>query len=369
VRRLLFCFFLLCLIRLTIVALPLCDYRSPQTDLSNLGVSFSYNYHNDPYGVSDQDRNFGQLEVDYSRLFDAPDFGFGVSVKNDMTISVLRLSSYLITAEGDLKRYVAPDAAHFGFAGISGKSAASYDAIRLAASLGIGYGRFADITPLAKAMNIDDYLINRKSITKHLDDLDLEAIAFEIDSIDTYDSFADLLTVVQEIIEESGLAKTGGLDALDIYEIGRIIADDDHPRYCGGDAKVGLEYELVDPFGGPSELLATAAFNYALATTPQAQFLAQGAVSGSSDILHTHQIEIRLGCDYVLTDTVSLASSYSFVRETWDGVYTDIHTVSLEAELTPIETAQVSFGLELSHEPYFLEWSTDFTLLISMDLL
>lgn len=368
VRRLLFCFFLLCLIRLTVLALPLCDYRSPQTDLSNLGVSFSYNYHNDPYGVSDQDRNFGQLKVDYSRLFDAPDFGFAVTVRNDMTISVLRLSSYLITAEGDLKRYVAPDAAYFGFAGISGKSAASYDTIRLAVSVGVGYGRFADITPLAKAMNIDDYLLNRKSITKHLDDLDLEAIAFEIDSIDTYASFADLLTVVQEIIEESGLAKTGGLDALDIYEMGRIIADDDHPRYCGGDAKVGLEYELVDPFGGPSELLATAAFNYALATTPQAQFLAQGAVSGSSDILHTHQIEIGLGCDYVLTDTASLASSYSFVRETWDGVHTDIHTVSLKAELTPIETAQVALGLELSHKPYFLEWSTDFTLLIGMDL-
>jgi len=80
-------------------------------------------------------------------------------------------------------------------------------------------------------------------------------------------------------------------------------------------------------------------------------------------------MEIRLGCDYVLTDTVSLASSYSFVRETWDGVHTDIHAVSLEAALTPIETAQVAFGLELSHEPYFLEWSTDFTLLIGMDLL
>jgi len=369
VRRLLFFLFLLCLIRLTVLALPLCDYRSPQTDLSNLGVSFSYNYHNDPYGVSDQDRNFGLLKVDYSRLFDAPDFGYGVSVRNDMTISVLRLSSYLITAEGDLKRYVAPDAAYFGFAGITGKSASSYDAIRLAVSLGVGYGRFADITPLAKAMNIDDYLINRKSITTRLDDLDLEAIALEIDSIDTYDLFADLLTVVQEIIEESGLAKTGGLDALDIYEVGRIIADDDHPRYCGGDAKVGLEYELLDPFGGPSELLATAAFNYALATTPQAQFLAQGAVSGSSDSLHAHQMEIRLGYDYVLTDTISLASSYSFVRETWDGVHTDIHTVSLEAELTPIETAQIVLGLALSHEPYFLEWSTDFTLLISMDLL
>jgi len=222
---------------------------------------------------------------------------------------------------------------------------------------------------LAKATKIDDYLFGVKSIADHLDDLDLEAIAFEIDSINTYDSLADLLAVVQEIVEESGLAKAGGLDALDIYEVGIIIADDDHPRYCGGDAKIGFEYVLLDPSGGLGELLATAAFNYALATTPQAQFLAQGTVSGSSDILNTHQIEIRLGCDYVLTDKVGLASSYSFAREAWDGVPTDTHTVSVKAELSPIETAQVALELELSHEPYFLEWKTDVTLTMSMDLL
>ncbi len=369
VRRLLLFLILLLLVKLAAGALPLCEYRSPLTDLSDLGISFSYNYHNDPYGLSDQDRNFGQLNVDYTRLYDSPDIGFNISAQNEMTISVLRLSSYLITGEGNLKRYLAPGASFFGFAGVNVKSDSSYEAIRLAIVLGIGYGRFADVTPLAKAMNIDDYLVKHESITKHLDGLDLEAIAFEIDSIDTYDSLADLLAVLEEIIEGTGLAKAGGLDALDIYEMGRIIADDDHLRYCGGDIKLGLGYELVDPFGGPNDLLATAAFNYAFTITPQAQFLAQGTFSGSSEIFQTHQIEVSLGSDYVLTDTIDICVSYDFLRETWVGVSTDIHTISLEVKLTPIETAQVVLGMHFSHEPYFLEWSADISLLMSMDLL
>ena len=368
-RRLLLLVVLLLLVGLGGGAIPVCEYRSPLTDLSDLGISFSYNYHNDPYGLSDKDRNFGQLNVDYTRLYDSPDIGFNISAQNEMMISVLRLSSYLITAEGNLKRYLAPGASLFGFAGVNGKSDSSYEAIRLAVALGIGYGRFADVTPLAKAMNIDDYLVEHESVTEHLAGLDLEAIAFEIDSIDTYDSLADLLAVVQEIIEGTGLAKAGGLDALDIYEMGRIIADDDHSRYCGGDIRLGLGYELIDPFGGPNDVLATVAFNYAFTITPQVQFLAQGTFSGSTEIFQTHQIEVALGYDYVLTDTIDICASYGFLRETWAGVSNDIHTISLEVELTPIETAQVVLGMHFSHEPYFLEWSADISLLMSMDLL
>lgn len=351
------------------VAMPLCDYRSPRTDLSDLGMSFSYHYYNDPYGLSGQDINAGQLKIGYTHLFDSPDFGYDLSVKNDMTISVLSLSSFLAIAEGNFKRYFSPEAPYFGFAGTSGKSASSYQTIGLSVNLGVGYGRFTDVTPLAKAIKIDSYLVRKKSISNHLDDADLATIAYEIDSVATYESLADLLGVIQEFIEGTGLAKAGGLDALDIYEMTRIIEDDSYVRYCGGDVKVGLGYEILDPLGGPNDLLARAAFNYAFTTTPQAQFLAQGTLSGSYDILRTHRLEITLGYDYLITDMASLYSSYSLSREMWDGVPTDIHYLSLDLVLTPVENARVTLGMRFRHEPYFLEWCKDITLMIGMDLL
>lgn len=367
---------LVCLVLLlfgtTVVAMPLCNYRSPRTDISDLAISFSYHYYNDPYGFADYDIDTGQLKVDYTRLFDSPEFGFDIAAKSDITISVSSLSSFLTTAEGNFKRYFSPEVLYFGFAGASGKSASSYKTIGLEVKLGVGYGRFTDVTPLAKAMKIDAYLVKKGSISKHLDDLDLEAIAYEIDSIATYETFADLLDVLQEIIEGTGFIRVGELDALDIYEIAGIIEDENYVRYCGGDVKVGIGYELLDPLGEPNDLLGTVSFNYAFTTTPQAQFLVQGALStlsGSYDILRTHELEITLGYNYLIAKRVTLFSSYSFSRQMWDGTPTDIHSLSLDLVLTPVEYARVTLGIQFRHEPYFLEWSQDIELLISMDLL
>jgi len=63
-------------------AVPLCNYRTPNSDIDDLGISFSYHYYNDPYGLSERDIDAGQLLLDYSRRHESPDFGFDVAVKN-----------------------------------------------------------------------------------------------------------------------------------------------------------------------------------------------------------------------------------------------------------------------------------------------
>jgi hypothetical protein len=242
----------------------------------------------------------------------------------------------------------------------------------LTGKLGVGYGRFRDVTPLAKAMKLDDYLFKQKSISAHLDAIDLETLAYEIDSIATYNSLGDLLGVLQEIIEGSGYVKGGGLDALDIYKIAQIIEDDRFTRYCGGDVKVGLGYEFMDPLGKTNDLLAEAVFNYAFTTTPREQFLVRGifsSLSGAFDILRTHRIEAHLTYDYVLDEMINLVMAYDFERERWEDVPTDRHNLSFDLKWAPIENAAVALHTEFGHEPYFLEWSVDITLSISMVLL
>jgi hypothetical protein len=357
------------LLQASAAAFPLCDYRSPRTDLTDLGMSFSYRYQNDPYGLSERDVNEGQLKVNYRRLFDSPDFGFDLEVKNDMTISLLGLSSFLATAEGNFKRYFSPDAPYFGFAGLTGKSASSYVTIGISVALGVGYGRFVNATPLAKAIKIDAHLVAQHSISENLSRADLESIAYEIDNVATYASLAELLAALQEIIEGSGLTKMGGLDALDLSQMGELVEDNSYSRYCGGDLKLGLGYEVLDPMGAPNDLLATIAFDYAFTTTPEVQFLTRGSLSGSYDILHTYRLEVTASYDYLITDFVSLLASYTFSREMWDGAPTDLHQFSLDLVLTPVAGSRVSLGIRLEHLPYYLEWKKDITLLMSIDLL
>ena len=366
--------FCLCLMLVSAAsaAIPLCDYRSPRTDFSELGMSFSYQYHNDPYGVTAEDITTGQLNVDYKHLLDSPDFGADLSVRNDMTISVSGLSSFLATGEGNLKRYFSPEDPFFGFAGLSGKTSSSYKTIGISLGVGVGYGRFLNVTPLAKATVIDDYLVERQSITEHLAASDLEAIAYEIENAATYESPADLLRVLEEIVEGTGIAKAEGLDALDISEMRRIVEDNRYGRHCGGDAKFGLSYELINPLGLPNELLATVAFDYAFTTTAQAQFLVRGSVSSSYDVLRTYRLDLTVGCDYLITDLVSVFSSYEFSRDARDpyqGVPSERHNLSLDLVLTPFPGSSVALGVRFEHLPYYLEWNTDVTLLMSIELL
>jgi len=358
-----------CALTWTGVAIPLCDYQSPKTDLSDLTLDFSYQYYNDPYGLETRDVSTGQFGVDYARLFDTPEYGFDVSFENTIAVLSEDVSAYGITADGNYKRYFSTERDFFAYTGASLRSSSSFERLGLSFNLGVGCGRFTDVTPLAKATLIDDYLAKRGSLTNHLHPVDLQILALEMGSEASYESMAALLAVIQEVIENSGLVRLGGLDALDISEITRFIQEEGFSRYCGWDLKIGLGYELLDPSGGDNDLLFLGAFDYALATTPKAQLLLQGSFSGPPEISMTNRVDITGSYDYFISNLLSANATYSFSRETWIGEPTDIHHISLEFILSPVDTANIVVGVSFEYRPYFLEWSVDAQLSIQMDLL
>jgi len=351
------------------LAIPLCEYQSPLTDLSALVISFAYQYHNDPYGLEDYDVSEGLFGTDYVRLYDTPTFGFDVSVRTEMLISTVDVSTFGNVADGNYKRYFASEGDSFAYAGARVRSSSSFEAVSLSFDVGLGYGRFTDVTPLAKAVRIDQFLVQRGSLSDHLHAVDQQIIAREIGSAESYDSVADLLAVVLEIISGSGLVKIGGLDALDISEITRFIQEKGFSRYCGWDVKFGLGYALLDPSGQNSDLLITGALNYAFTTTPEAQFLVQGSFSGPTDLLETNRADLKIAYDLLIADFLNLTAAYGFSRETWASEPTDIHRVTLDLTLAPVDTASVVLGVTLEHRPYYLEWNIDVQLSIQMDLL
>ena len=351
-------------------AVPLCDYRSPETDLSDLSIGFAYQYYNDPFS-EDRDVNQGQFSVDYERIFDQPVFGYDIRLENDMEISVLDVSTYTTFADGNYKRYFAAEGDYFAFAGATARSSSSYQSLALSVSFGVGFGRFVDVTPLARATRIDEYLYSSGSLVDHLHPVDLQILADEIGSLTTYDSVAALLEAVQDVLEGSGYVKVEGLDALDISEITRLIQEEGFSRYCGWDLKIGLGYEVLDPSGGESDLLITGAFNYAFATTPNEQFLIQGSFSGLPEFLEQNRIDATIGYDCLLSDFLAAAVSYDFSRETWIGEPRDMHRIGLELTMNPLDTAEVTFSVVFEHEgpEIYEEWLVDLKLSIGFELL
>jgi len=357
-----------CALAWTGTATPLCDYQSPRTNLSDLTLDFSYQYHNDPFGVESRDISQGQFGVDYVRLFDIPEYGFDISFANTMIVSADDRSSYMITADGNYKRYFSIEQDIFAYAGARLRSSSSYQRLGLSFDLGVGTGRFTDVTPLATATRINDFLVDRGSLTSDLHAIDLQVLAVEIGS-SAYESQAALLAVIQEVIESSGFVRLGGLDALDMADITRFIQEEGFSRYCGWDLKIGLGYELLDPSGGDNDLLFSGALNYALATTPKAQLLVQGSFSGPPEILLTHRIDMIGSYDYLISSFLAARATYNFSRETWVGETTDTHYMSLEFTLSPVQTANVVVGISLEHRSFFDEWNVDVQLSIQMDLL
>jgi hypothetical protein len=351
------------------VALPLCDYRSPKTNLSDLTLDFAYQYHNDPYGLEGRDVSKGKFGVNYVRLFDIPEYGYDISFSNDIAVSAENVLTYTVNADGNYKKYFSIEKDYFAYAGAVSRSSSSFQKLGVSFNLGVGTGRFSDVTPLAKATRINDYLVESGALTGDLHPVDLEDLAREIGSIAFYDSFPELVAVLQGIIERSGSARLSGLDALDISEITRFIQDGGFSRYCGWDLKIGVGYELLDPSGGVNDLLFSGTFNYALATAPKAQLLLQGAFSGPADILMTHRVDVTGSYDYLISNFLSANATYDFSRETWGGMPTDTHRLAFEFVLSPVDTANVVAGVFFEYKPYYLEWDADIKLSIQMDLL
>ena len=347
-------------------AMPLCSYRSPLTDLSDLVMSFSYQYVNDPYGSKSRDENAGQFIVDYKRLYDTAEYGFDIGLANKFEISLLDVSNYSTIADGNIKRY---EGDAFAFAGASARSSSSFASLGVSVNLGLGLGRFSDVTPLAIATRIDETLVGRSTLTDHLRSADLEILAYEIGSKGTYKSIAALLAVVQEIIESSGYVRPGGLDALDLSKITDLLSDKGFSRYCGWDGKIGVGYEILDPSGGTNDLLVTAAFNYAFTTAPNAQLLLNGSISGPPAIDTTNRIDLGAEIDYIVSEFVNVKATYAFSRETWAKKPTDVHHIELSVVLTPLDTADVTLAVSLEHRPYYLEWSADVRFGLSIQLL
>jgi len=361
-------------------ALPLCDYNSPRTDISDLWVSFAYDYHNDPYGMPEKDLSAGSLDVSYAHLFDSTNFGYSLDVSHHMAVSIPAPPDYAITARGNLKRYVQQEGGlglpFFGFAGVVGRSAAEYETIGVSMNLGFGYGRFTDVTPLAKAVQVDEVLVGIGALEGHLNDTDLIALAHEIDTAAEYESTAELLRAMEDrVLRPSGKLPLGGLDALSLFRIEQIVLNEAFSRYCGGEVKLGLEYEIADPERGPNNLLATLGFDYAFTTTPAAQFLLRGSVSGGYDVWRAHRVELSAQYSQSIGDRVLLEVGYDYLRQRFadrsgtEGDPTWRHDITLQLNLIPASGTWVALETRFCNQPFFVQWCADIKLSMGVDLI
>lgn len=347
---------------------PLCGYTPPFSEFQDLKISGNYRYYNDPFADNRSNDSSGNLRAVYARFFDAPTFGISqqATVRLDLNRGVF---NYQVDAALNLRGYL-PQTNFFGFTGVEGRSAAALPVPSLKVSLGGGYGRFKDVTPLSKALKIQERLLGLKVIAGSLP----PAVVFEIaDAIGRRREFPEISSLVQrieEIIEASGFGPQGQqLGAVALLRIEEILNETADEKLCGWEVRLGLGYELLDPQDSTRDLLALASFDYALAPAPRSQFSSNLRLSSAFPIFDDYVLLAKINYIFRFTERIDTQATYSFIR-TKPKAHAALDLQWLDLRVTFQVQANLNFALqlELSWANDFEEWAQSLTLTLNYDL-
>ena len=285
--------------------LSLCSYHSPQTSLTDLKLSMSYRYFDNP-AVPGVEVNSGKLRQTRPQLLAA--LRLSRLRVHSVRERVYRPGDFAIAGglgqgSGTFHYYLSDQTPIFGFGGSNASYALGQTKPALNVSVGVGYGRFSDVTPLAKAVNIQKDLLALGTITDPLSNDTLMAIAKEIGKKVEYATIKDLVAAIEPIIEKAAGVTLGARALLTIED--DVLATGDKAS-CGWALQAGLGYELMDPYGGTQDVLVTISGDASLAPTPGSQLTLHGTFYSPFDIAAENTLTVSATYDYALKEDVNL---------------------------------------------------------------
>ncbi len=343
--------------------LSLCDYVSEQSNIRHLSLSLSYRYFDD-FSTVGVDVSGGRAALDFNQVYDSPDIGFSLAGNGEVTLANFLPTTWLGESSGTFRYYVSKDMPLFGFGGVDATLASGQPQPGVRISAGVGYGRFTNVTPLAKAFKVGSELLMAKAIPAPLSDTTLMGIAKIIGTkyASTKDQIADIVTQIQA-------ASSVTLDALQTLKIEDIVLAAGDERDCGWAVQAGFGYKLVDPSGAGQNFLITASADAAFAPNPAGQFLFRATLSGPFDISNENALTARASYDYILSETSSLRATYTLQRvQPLGNPATMSHAATLLLGFA-IGRADMGLQVSLSKAANASAWTIDVSLSAVMNLI
>ncbi|MBU0595503.1 hypothetical protein KJ567_02305 [Candidatus Bipolaricaulota bacterium] len=347
------------------LGISLCEYRSPETLLIDAGLSFSYQFFDDA-DTAGIDVSRGEIDFSFARIRDTETFGFLARLDGHVGLAQFLPSSWLGDGETSFRYYVSSDLPLFGFGGLRGTAASSQTQPGLELQSGFGFGRFHDVTPLAKAMTIHRNLRDTKAIGVMLSDSVLTQIAQAIGGLTVAGNVSDVLASIETSVETAAGVQ---LDARSLLMIEDIVTSMETQRFCGFSIQAGLGYELLDPYGGPQGFLVVLSGDLAYAPDPSGQIEGHLSFSGPFDLANENTLTGSFSYEILISDSSSLDAAYSFQRVKPAGLAAvTTHGVTCGL-LFEVSTADVLLGMTFSRTTGDLGWSMGFSVSAAMDLL
>ncbi|MFO8034243.1 MAG: hypothetical protein R6U88_03640 [Candidatus Bipolaricaulota bacterium] len=345
-------------------ALSLCDYISPTTSLSRMRLSFNYRYFDDAF-TDEVDVSSGRSRLEYSSLYDSPSLGYSLSALGELTLSELQISRGSAHSEGTLRYYFEEEQPFFAFAGFDTRLDTDVPGPALDVSAGLGYGRFTDVTPLAKAMRIEAMLLAREEIPASLPDATLMALAEEIGKRVEYETVDELVQeLVTAIEEEAGVS----VDARAVLAMENTVLATGDERHCGWAVQGGLSYEVLEAGDAPGDTMLSCSASMALPPAPESQILFEAGIAGPIDIADKHTATLSGAYEY--TAGALDVSAQLLLRREKEREEEPEDTASANLAVAfPVRGASVTLELGLTKPAEATRISTEFSVSLMLRLI
>jgi hypothetical protein len=331
--------------------LSVCDYVTPQSQFASLSLGGNYHQFNDRYTDNSGNSAGGSLVLRGSLWEESAEWGYRLEGSARLRLAEMTASlDYNLDSSGQLRRYLSDDLFLFGgfnSSGLPGQSGLTVDAVT-----GAGWGRFRDVTPLAKALKIHTILQEQNVLTQALTDDKLRELAQTIGK----QRELGLEGVMKAIEQNLGTA----LNVAAVLALQEVLLTTP-ARSCGMDFSVAMGYNVLNPKGQNSAIV-TAKANYAKALDPSTEFTAN--VTWRAPLpLEAWTVDTSASFHRTLSATADLSAMYRYHRAKEKGETTSRATHStdwtlrlqLEASLSVAFALQASLGTGYE-EP---EWNFD----------
>jgi len=354
-------------VSLTAASQSPCDFTPAESHFAHLNIQANYQWFEDQFSPPHTSTSTGNLVLDSTEIYDSAASGYQLDGNSRVAFGPTGLGLSL-TGSGNLKNYLQGDTFAIGAVSVRYALAGGLEGELTG---GLGRGRFRDVTPLAKAIRIQNRFLDEGILLGPMADELLKALAQSIGAVGP--SSNDLLATIEREIEATGLVQGGTLGAHALSEIEGILASTEEARLCGWDVQVraGLAASTV-PQPKLSEALALS-WDYAVVPDPVSQWQASADWVSGLSLFDRYSFEASITYGRRIGDTWRIRASYDFSRDLlWNTAHAmpfDHHLASATFISQLSAQLSVTLNLELEYETGYEQPTKTLTLHLSYDVL
>lgn len=281
-------------------ALNLRDYKVDKSSTQLLSTGFNYHF---GMTAGEVVSNFGNLSVNFERfqarlpssyvinLFGNVNGNFMDSSEDTFYTDTVppdtsKQINYHVQWEAKYFKYLVREKDYFAFGKLDGDAATTYDYPATRVTAGFGYGRFVNSTPLARALRIEEEMMDKGVL---LDSLPLgtlldfaKALALETrkEYRERYYHWErEYFLMLEEILNRSNLLHNADLGSAGSLVIQDVLEEYISPRYYGYEVNAGVGYDLLPAYQADGRsIFASLAFNSATPLGFKTQFIEKASL-------------------------------------------------------------------------------------------